>query len=151
MREAIHALKYERVRSLAVPLGTLLAEAPLIRAMPDAVIVPVPLHSTRFKERGFNQSELLAERLAGCAEMALVSDCLHRTRATAAQTHLNVNERVENVRDAFACRDHRFVGRRAILIDDVCTTGSTLEACAIALKADGATFVAGLTLARAGE
>lgn len=115
------------------------------------MIVPVPLHPTRIKERGFNQSELLADQLARCSGLPLVRDCLYRTRATASQTHLGIHERAENVRDAFACRDHRFAGHPVILVDDVCTTGSTLEACAVALKAVGATTVTGLTLARAGE
>ena len=121
----------------------------------DAVLVPVPLHSSRQRERGFNQAELLARGLSGLLRKTgkgprLETHCLRRTRSTPPQTGLSLAARRENVRGVFAV-DHPEVVRdlEAVLVDDVMTTGATLSACAAALKHAGATRVCALTLARA--
>ncbi|MFL7794769.1 MAG: ComF family protein [Anaerolineae bacterium] len=113
------------------------------------VIVPVPLHADRLRERGYNQAALLARELARQADLAIDEQVLVRKRATAPQVKLDANQRKENMRDAFCCPDDSLAGKRILLIDDVCTTGATLEACAAALLESGAHSVQALTLARA--
>ena len=113
------------------------------------MLVPVPLHEDRLRERGYNQSALLARAMAdGEPALPVDEESLVRIRATASQTTLNRVERRANMAGAFACRDGRLAGKRVLLIDDVCTTGATLEACAVACRAAGAASVWGLTLTR---
>jgi ComF family protein len=113
------------------------------------VMVPVPLHTTRLKKRGYNQSELLASQMATFLQLPVNTDTLQRVRKTKSQMKLGIEERHQNVLNAFVCRNKKLAGQRVLLIDDVCTTGSTLDACAAALKESGAIAVWGLTLARA--
>lgn len=148
LRDIIHALKYEGRRSIAPPLGALMrsAGAPLLR---DAdVVVPVPLHPRRERSRGFNQADDLS-RVLGLP----VHPLLRRIRDTTSQIDLPKDERQRNVHDAFALSRARGAGLRApesivVLVDDVATTGATLEACAVVLKAAGAKEVRALTAAR---
>jgi ComF family protein len=149
MREAIHQLKYRNLRALAVPLAKLLHDYLITDPMPAEVLVPVPLHRKRLRERGYNQSSLLARQLGKLADLPVVDDCLIRQRhATPQARTATVEERQSNVTDAFACRDHRLRDKQVLLIDDVSTSGATLDACAAALKASGATSVWGLVMAR---
>jgi ComF family protein len=113
------------------------------------MIVPVPLHRERLRKRGFNQAALLAHELSKQINLAMDDTTLVRHRATAAQVGLDVQQRRINVRDAFRCTTNRLAGRHVLLTDDVCTTGSTLEACTAALHEGGADSVQALTLARA--
>jgi ComF family protein len=121
------------------------------------IIVPVPLHSSRRRERGYNQSELLAlglarklKSIAAAATPRVLRDGLCRKRATPPQTGLTVAARRENVRGAFeVARAEQIHGRRIIVVDDVMTTGATVSACARALKRAGAAHVTAITLARA--
>jgi ComF family protein len=117
--------------------------------MPADVVVPVPLHATRLRERGYNQAGLLARELAQQTKLSIDEQTLARERATAPQVELNARQRRENVHDAFRCSSDGLAGSRVLLVDDVCTTGATLEACAIALRKGGARSVQALTLARA--
>ncbi|MGD8244644.1 MAG: ComF family protein [Anaerolineae bacterium] len=149
LREAVHKFKYDGVTALAEPLGGLLAEYWSQHPIPVDVLVPVPLHRSRVRERGFNQAALLAQQLSKRVHLALDGHTLVRQRATASQVELNTEERKENVRDAFRCTTGALVDSRVLLIDDVCTTGSTLEACAVALRDGGAKSVQALTLSRA--
>jgi len=148
-REALHALKYHGRLVLAEPLGSLMATHWRRYADPVDVVVPVPLHVTRLRERGYNQAALLAREMARQAGLPLDERTLTRQRATVSQVDLNAQQRKENVHAAFRCADGRLAGQRVLLIDDVCTTGATLEACAAALYAGGAVHVQALTLARA--
>jgi len=149
MREAIHQLKYRNLRALAVPLAKLLQDYLITNPVPAEVLVPVPLHQKRLRERGYNQSSLLARQLGKLANLPIVDDCLIRQRhATPQARTATVEERRSNVTDAFACRDHRLRDKQVLLIDDVSTSGATLDACAAALKAGGATSVWGLVMAR---
>jgi len=117
--------------------------------LPGEVLVPVPLHPKRLRERGYNQSYLLAKELGKLTGLPVVADSLVRERHTSPQARtLTVGERRGNVADAFACRDRRLEGKPVILIDDVSTSGATLDACALALKEAGAASVWGLVLAR---
>ncbi|MFN8593927.1 MAG: phosphoribosyltransferase family protein [Thermomicrobiales bacterium] len=112
------------------------------------LLVPVPLHRSRLKERGFNQALVIAGELERTL-LIPVADCLARTRRTNAQAQLAAHERSSNVADAFAVIDPDAVrGAAVLLIDDVVTTGATLGACADVLRQAGARAVSAATLAR---
>jgi len=149
VRQAIHQLKYRNLRALAMPLSELLKDYLATNPLPGQVLVPVPLHQKRIRERGYNQSSLLAHKLGKLINLPIVDDCLIRLRPTPPQTKTStVVERQSNVANAFSCRDHRLRDKQVLLIDDVSTSGATLDACAVTLKAAGATSVWGLVLAR---
>lgn len=149
LRKAVHKFKYRGVTALAEPLGRLMTEYWSSRPMPVDVLVPVPLHKNRLRERGFNQAALLAHQLSKQAYLGVDGQTLVRRRATASQIDLDTEERKKNVHDAFQCTTSALANRRVLLIDDVCTTGATLEACAVALEDGGTRCVQALTLARA--
>jgi ComF family protein len=152
LRRIVHALKYDGRRSLARPLAALMRTrgADLISGAHCAV--PVPLHPGRQRSRGFNQADDLAAHLG-----LPVAHLLRRVRRTLPQVQLPAPRRHGNVRDAFALsrrwfrrdRSGDIEGRCVLLVDDVTTTGATLEACARVLKAAGAREVRALTAARA--
>jgi len=148
LRHAIHTFKYRRVAALADPLGDALARFWMQSPVLADVIVPVPLYPDRQRERGYNQAALLAHRLGRAAGLPVRPNALRRVRATAAQMSLNASDRKANVAGAFQCEDAAVRGAAVLLIDDVCTTGATLDACAVALMSAGAVVVRGLTLAR---
>ena len=148
IRQAIHQLKYRNLRALAQPLAKLLKDYLITNATPGEVLVPVPLHQKRLKERGYNQSQLLARELSKLVNLPVVDDCLIRQRYALPQARTSsVEERRSNVANAFICRNHRLQDKQVLLIDDVATSGATLNACASALKTAGATSVWGLVLA----
>lgn len=151
LREGIHAFKYGGSPQLAGPFGERMARAWQAGAAGWGVdlIAPVPLHASRQRERGYNQSERLAEVAARILSVPLERGALSRRRATAQQAQLDREARHANVAGAFVARPERVSGRRVLVIDDVYTTGATLRACAEALYAAGAADVAALTLARA--
>ena len=149
IRKAIHELKYYHVKAIsnvmALYLANFISEYPLS----FDIIVPVPLHKNRLKQRGYNQSSLLATELAKIKRSPMLDDYLFRVKDSPAQARTsNVEQRKRNVVDAFICKKGELSGKCVALIDDVCTTGATLEACAKALKAAGVQSVWGLTLAR---
>jgi ComF family protein len=151
-REAIHAFKFGGRRGLAQPLGDLLAGLGL-SALPGAapdVIVPVPLHPRRARERGYNQALLLARRLERAWGVPAAADALQRIAPTRPQTDLDAPERRRNVRNAFAVRRPELIAsRHVVLVDDVLTTGATAGECARSLYRAGATTVGVVTVARA--
>ena len=149
MRQAIHQLKYQNLRALAEPLSRLLQDFLFTSDIQTDVMVPVPLHAKRLRERGYNQSGLLARELGKLTSLPVVDDCLIRRRHTPPQARTsNVIERQSNIINAFTCRDNRLQRRQVLLIDDVSTSGATLDACAAAAKAAGAASVWGLVMAR---
>ena len=149
MRQAIHQLKYKNLRALAESLAELLSDYLVAHPVPGEVLVPVPLHQKRLRERGYNQSALLAEEVGKLNGLSVVDDCLVRERHAPPQVRTsNVEERRGNVAGAFVCHDRRLQGKQVLLIDDVSTSGATLDACAAVLKAAGAASVWGLVLAR---
>ena len=126
----IQALKYGHQLPLAAWLGRQLAER--LNAADHDLIVPLPLHPSRLQARGFNQSQEIARALSKALGVESNANLLTRTRATPAQAELPLKERGKNVRGAFECTGD-LGGRRILLVDDVMTTGSTLEACSKAL------------------
>ncbi|HSD65146.1 MAG TPA: ComF family protein [Vicinamibacteria bacterium] len=151
LRVVLHALKYGGRRRAAGRLAEALLEEPAVRALVATgdVLVPVPLHPRRLRERGFNQSALLAREIARRAGKAACPDALVRRVDTAPQAGLSAAQRRRNVRHAFAVRRKASVARRTvILVDDVLTTGATALACARQLEEAGAHEVRLLTVAR---
>ena len=150
LRRLIHLFKFERVESLASPLGAYLARA-LPRDLSFDIVAPMPLHWFRRWRRGFNQSELLAGEVARRLGLPLASGrALRRLRHSAPQSGLSSAARRRNVAGLFDVADRRSIeGRRVLLVDDVLTTGATAQAAARALKRAGAAQVIVLTLARA--
>ena len=150
-REALHAFKFHGRRALAAPLGDLLVEAMAGRlpAGLPAVLVPVPLHPRRERERGFNQASLLARRVGRAWRCPVRDDVLVRAVATPSQTELDAPARRANVRDAFRLRRPELVaGCHVLLVDDILTTGATLSECARCLRDGGAATIGALTVAR---
>jgi ComF family protein len=143
----VHALKYRARPALAAPLGPALAAAvPGVWRRPD-LVVEVPLHAARERERGYNQAGLLADALAEVLEAPRLHGALRRVRATRPQARLGEASRRSNVAGAFAAtRPASLAGRRVLIVDDVMTTGATLAACLETLQAAGAR-AAGVTLA----
>jgi len=149
IRQAIYQLKYRNLRALIVPLAQLLNDYLVSSPLPGEALVPVPLHHKRLRERGYNQSSLLAQELGKLINLPVIDDWLIRLRHAPPQARTStVEERRSNVAGAFTCRDHRLRGKAVLLIDDVSTSGATLDACAAALKATEVTSVWGLVLAR---
>jgi ComF family protein len=148
LREAIGLLKYERKYGLADSLSRLLT-AVLPPTLDVDLIMPVPLHPFRLRAREFNQSLLLAESVGRRLSIPVSYTNLIRTRDTAAQTSFTRSTRLTNLRRAFSLRrPERVQGKRVLLVDDVFTTGTTLNECAKALRRAGATEVYALALAR---
>ena len=149
VRRAIHDLKYRNLKSIAACLATLMANYLRDNPVHGDLLVPVPLHRRRLRERGYNQSSLLAEKLGKLTALPVLDGSLCRLKDSLPQARTTtVEERRRNVEKAFACQNGKLQGKAFILIDDVCTSGATLESCAAAYKAAGAVSVWGLTLAR---
>jgi len=159
MRPLLHLLKYDGLEPIAARIGNLIALELVRHAdLPaDATIVPVPLFRARQKQRGFNQSELLARatllalrKLRPDWRGELAGRVLQRRRATQSQAGLSLSERRRNLRGAFFVPDTELVrGRNVLLIDDIYTTGATARACSWVLKRAGAASVRVATAARA--
>ena len=148
--EAITQFKYHSVRAMGEEMGELLGRFLTLHPLAVDVIVPVPLHPTRRRERGYNQAELLCVALGHRLGIPLAPDALRRVRNTLPQAHMDSTEdRRLNVAGAFTPGVESVDGKGVLLVDDVCTTGATLSACGDALNAAGAAVVWGLTLARA--
>jgi ComF family protein len=147
LRKAVHRFKYAGLRSLAGTLGEILYDCWAAEHWPVDVIVPVPLHPQRERQRGYNQSLLLARELSVHTALTIIDGVLLRTSPTQPQVGLSAAQRAENVRNAFDCQDDSLRGSKVLLVDDVLTTGATMRACAFALLEGKAAAVWGLTLA----
>ena len=152
VRQAILALKYGGIRAAAPQLGDLLAGYLDDNPLPGDVLTAVPMHSRRRRERGYNQAELLAVRVARVGNLHYDAGLLRRTRQVEPQAGIDsADQRAVNVAGSVAVSAGKDLNDAAIiLVDDVATTGSTLESCATALKQAGAASVWCLTLAVAG-
>lgn len=151
VRELVHRFKYSGELWLAQPLGDFLDqgwEDPRLASEGFDAIIPVPLHKLRKREREFNQAEILGKSLAR-RKKVVFSDALERIRYTTTQTRMDRAGRMQNLRDAFRLRQNaRVQGKHLLLVDDVFTTGSTLDECARVLIKGGAKSVRALTVAR---
>lgn len=146
LKTAIHRMKYKGVGEYGLVLSSFMIEAlPLLPMREQTALCPVPLHWTRYFQRGFNQAQVLAEQVADACQKS-VQPLLVRTRATGHQSRRNRAQRMRALRGAFAMRATN-IPRHVVLIDDVATTGATLDACARALKRDGVERVDALVIA----
>ncbi|MBC8507212.1 MAG: ComF family protein [Anaerolineales bacterium] len=149
IRNALHRVKYQRDIALAEVLMR-----PVVTYVHDLewgidIVAPVPLSKNRLRERGYNQADLLAKPLALGMGLRYQPKTLRRGRDTRSQVDLNLAQRRDNVKDAFSATSKVVDGKAVLVVDDVATSGSTLDACAEALWQAGASDVYGVTLARA--
>lgn len=152
LSEAVHMLKYSDAKSVSRRLGAMMAE----RIVPDQrynkadLVLAVPLHKARKRERGYNQAQLLAEQLGKTLGIASPEGLVTRARHTRSQTTLNKEQRLSNVEGIFAVHNpDRIKGRSIILVDDVLTTGATIGSCGRSLLSAGAREVLAMTAAAA--
>ncbi|MEK6646671.1 MAG: ComF family protein [Candidatus Firestonebacteria bacterium] len=152
LREAIHLFKYKNKRSLGKHFGEILVNyAQRENIMVDIdIIIPVPLHKSRLQERDYNQSEILASFLKDKFNLPMHKNILKRSKQTQSQVGLKRNERFENIKDAFIVdtTKNNITDKSILLIDDIMTTGATINECARVLTESGAKEVNVLTLAR---
>ena len=142
VRSLIHALKYRGKTLPGQMFGRALGQRIAGIVEPDTIIVPVPLHSAKKRARGYNQSEIIARAMGRVSGLQVMAKALYRVRSTPTQTRLGVLERQYNVHGAFHVRRPASIeGRKIFLIDDVITTGATLNACVLALRSAGAQCV----------
>jgi competence protein ComFC len=149
-QELIHRFKYGKKIPLGKRLGQRLGET----INDDSIflesdfLIPVPLHKSRYRERGFNQSDIVAEGISKITGLSVLKNVLKRKKNTKDQTNLSREQREENVRGAFVVSEPEMInGKKIILVDDVITTGATLSECARMLKQAGAEKILGMTIA----
>ena len=149
LRRAIHALKYGNQPSVARELATIMVRGWDVWGSEVDLVVPVPLHAERQRMRGYNQSAEIARYFASDLALPIDTNAIFRFVHTRPQVGLKRQARLDNVQNAFKSAENAVAGRRILLIDDVCTTGATLNAAADALYMAGATSVMAYALARA--
>lgn len=156
-RKLIHYFKYKPyyLKDLAKPLAQLIVDhisllgEPVDVLLKDSILIPIPVDKKKLKQRGYNQTEEIAKELAKITNTPLVSNVLIKTKKTAPQMGLAKEKRQENLKNAFACQNPEAIkAKKIFLIDDVYTTGSTMEECAITLKRVGAKEIWGIVIAR---
>ena len=148
VERAVHRFKYQGWRRLARPLGELVAEGLAVEGVAARWVVAVPLHPSRLRQRGFNQAELLARELRRHFALTTPRGALCRVRETPPQVGHDRRWRLQNVSGAFEWRGGGLAGASILVVDDVATTGATLDACASALRAAGSGPVTGVSVAR---
>lgn len=147
IQQLIHQLKYNECTKIAAILGLIMSDHLDINNKVD-FIIPIPLHKVRKRERGYNQSEEIAKILSSHFSIEMETTILKRTSYTQTQTYLTAEERQKNLMDAFKVISPKIIHKSVLLVDDVITTGSTLNTCAKILKSAGATQVIGCSIAR---
>jgi ComF family protein len=148
LRNALHRLKYKHDIALGDLFARALVECYLELGWQADLIAPVPLGLARLNERGYNQAALLARPLALALALPYRPNAVKRVRETHSQVNLSTQERLANVHDAFGAQRNLVAGRAVLMVDDIATTGATLNSCASALVAAGARNVYALTVAR---
>lgn len=151
-KELIHRFKYGKKiplgKRLAQRLGETINGDSDLKTRNSCFLIPVPLHKSRYRERGFNQSEIIAEEISKIIGLSVLKNVLKRKKNTKDQTNLSPQQREENVRGAFVVSQPEMInGKNIILVDDVITTGATLNECARMLKQAGAERILGITIA----
>jgi ComF family protein len=144
LQHIAHALKYTGYQSIGLELGRRVGSVILAQKIQADYIVPIPLHTRKLRERGYNQAELIARGASEVTGIPVRADLVRRSRFTQSQTTLSIDERKKNVEDAFEIDPRKgdaIEGRSFILLDDVITTGATIEACGRALREAGASHV----------
>jgi ComF family protein len=153
----IKTFKYRFIADLSTPLSKLMTKYinRLIKLkninifQDNPILIPVPLHTRRLNWRGFNQSELLAQKLGDTFQLNTRTDVLIRKKEITPQAEVEIRQRVQNVKNIFSCKNKRDIsGKHIMLIDDICTTGSTLNECAKALKKAGVKNVSAIVVAK---
>lgn len=150
-QKIVHALKYQGIRSIGIRLGKLMSEflRSNISAPDQCILIPIPLHPIKYRERGYNQSELISLGLKEELHISVRTDLIKRVKNTQTQTKLDANERKANMQDAFRLTsgfsNHKF--DMVYLIDDVYTTGSTMNSAAKVLREGGIRKIIGITAA----
>ncbi len=154
LQKSIHAMKYKYIEELAKPLAKILISGlknTLFKEKTDHnyIILPIPLHKKKLRERGFNQAELLGQEVADYFKLTCLNSAISRIKKTKSQMSLNPIYRRKNIKGAFVCNNPKFIeNKKIILVDDVCTTSSTLEECAKAIYGFSPSEIWGLVLAR---
>ena len=145
VQSLFHSLKYKKIKSAGIMLG---AETGKKLPLPEGVnfdmIIPVPLHNAKLRERTYNQSEFIAKGISSVLNIPVAANAVHRNRFTPSQTKLNKSERKENVAGAFEVNEkHKslITGKKILICDDVITTGATIIECASAIRAAGAGYI----------
>jgi ComF family protein len=136
VQHSLHLLKYKGRKEIGIYFGRKMGEhlKQSQRFQNCEIIIPLPLFADREKKRGYNQAAMIAVGIARQLEIPVIYDAIIRTKKTATQTHKSRIERWENTRSTFKIRDHqKILGKHILLVDDVVTTGASLEACALAL------------------
>lgn len=142
LQNIIHALKYNRQFRLGIFLGRVLGEGLKSKRWSIDIIIPVPIHHLRKAERGYNQSDYIAKGISASLNIPFSSRYISRIRHTPSQTGLNQKERAMNVSNAFKVKNAKKIkGKNILLVDDVCTTGATLQECGIMLHNAGANSI----------
>jgi len=157
-KKLIHKFKYPpHIKSLSKALAGILVEHFVLaknnteNIWHDSVLIPIPIEKTKMRNRGYNQAEELAKELGHSINVPLVLENLVKVKETLPQVKLSAKERQENLKDAFLVRkDEQIQGKKVFLVDDVYTTGSTMEECAKVLKESGAKLVWGIAVTREG-
>lgn len=145
----MHELKYYHLRAISELLGEYMAVYYKDNSLNGDYLIPVPLHPKRLRQRGYNQSELLAARMSEITGAPMLEDAVVRVIDSEPQVRaISVDERRRNVENVFSCESSLVKGKDIMIVDDVCTTGATLEACAKSLQKAGAKRTFGITLAR---
>ena len=143
LQKILHLLKYQNMKKIGIFLGEEIGKQMLAEKITDMDgIIPVPIHRTRERERGYNQSILIAQGISSVLQIPLYGRTMIRNRYTRSQTKLSKEERQQNVRDSFqvGCPDE-VRGKSIVLVDDVITTGATINACAVELKVNGSGLI----------
>ena len=151
VKEMIHKIKYGYIKELSLPCALLILTHLQIvgKDISQYSLIPIPLSGTKKRRRGFNQSEEIARAIVEATSLPLISEVLIKTKNSRAQVDLGRKERIENIKNCFAVKNkEKIEGKKILLLDDVYTTGSTMNECAKVLKESGAKEVIGLTVAR---
>ena len=148
-QKIVHSLKYSGVQALGVDIGRQLGALLNEKGVRADALVPIPLHKRKLRERGYNQAELIARGISEVTRIPLRSDMIRRKKFTQTQTTLSLEERRNNMEEAFFCESSEVRGKTIILVDDIITTGSTIQSCAGALKKAGALRIIAVSAALA--